>query len=194
MTKILTIFATCSFLWLCCGPINAQSKRLEPEIGKLPREAVGYGDTEEKAKESAVKDAVEHIRKLMAMQNPSMVSYDVPEKDVRRWLEKGKPGKDFELEGPLNQRPLKTWVMPFRTDTDWWHEVVRQDRQARANQRHEWTARGLLGLTVLLLAAVGYVRLDEYTQRRYTAWLRLAGVGVAASVAAGLWYAFQTSW
>jgi hypothetical protein len=40
----------------------------------------------------------------------------------------------------------------------------------------------------LLLAGVGYNRLDEYTQRRYTIWLRAAGVSVAATaVAAWFW-------
>ena len=48
----------------------------------------------------------------------------------------------------------------------------------------------MLALAVLLLAGWGYVRLDEYTQRRYTGWLRLAGVGVATTIAAGLWWVF----
>ena len=88
--------------------------------------------------------------------------------------------------------------MPFRTDTDWWTDLVRRDheeqRKARADQRHTWTAQVMLSLSVLLLAGFGYVRLDEYTQRRYTTWLRIAGIGVATSVAAGWWYVFQGGW
>ena len=49
-----------------------------------------------------------------------------------------------------------------------------------------------IGLACLLLAGFGYVRLDEFTHRRYTAWLRIAGVGVATTVIAGWWWVFLT--
>ena len=52
----------------------------------------------------------------------------------------------------------------------------------------------MLGLSVLLLAGFGYVRLDEFTQRRYTTLLRIAGIGVATSVVMGWWYVFQGNW
>ena len=57
----------------------------------------------------------------------------------------------------------------------------------------KWPQRIFLGLSLLLLTGVGYVRLDEYTQRRYTRSLRVAGVGVASAVAAGLWWVFIQS-
>ncbi len=194
MTKILLAFASLSFLWVCCGPINAQGKRLEPEVGKLPVEATGFGETEEKAKVDALKNAAERVKTLMGMQKPPLESFVVDQAYARKLVAPGRPGDDI-AEGGLK---LKQWVMPFRTDTDWWSNVVRADqeaqRKARADQRHTWSARVVLGLTVVLLAGFGYVRLDEYTQRRYTTWLRIAGIGVATSVAAGWWYVFQGGW
>ncbi len=185
MTKILLCFASLSFLWVCCGPTNAQAKALEPEFGKLPDNAVGYGETVDKAKAQALKDAVERVKMLMGMQKPPLESTLVDEAYASKHLvEKGRAGNDVE-EGALK---LKQWVMPFRTDNDWWNDLV---RKARAEPRHTWTARVMIGLAVLLLAGFGYVRLDDYTQRRYTTWLRLAGLGVATSVAAGWWYVFQ---
>jgi hypothetical protein len=196
MTKILLCFASLSFLWVCCGPINAQAKRLEPEVGKLPREAIGFGETEEKAKAMALKDAVERVKLLMGMQKPPLESFVVTEEYARNLVETGHPGK--AVENPAFPEPLKQWVIPFRTDNDWWTDLVHRDhdaqRKARADLRYTWSARVMLGLGVLLLAGVGYIRLDDYTQRRYTAWLRLAGIGVATSVAAGWWYVFQSGW
>jgi hypothetical protein len=196
MTKILLCFASLSFLWVCCGPINAQGKRLEPEVGKVPRDVVGVSETAEKAKAASFLVAVREINQLMAMQKPPMNAFHVDEEYVRKHLVE--TGHGGEGEKDLLDRPQKTWTLPFRTDTDWWSELVRRDheeqRKARADQRHTWTARVMLGLAVLLLAGVSYVRLDEYTQRRYTTWLRVAGIGVATSVAGGWWYVFQGGW
>jgi hypothetical protein len=166
---------------------------MEPEVGKLPREAIGFGETAEKAKAMAVKDAAERVRALMAMQKPPLDSFVVSEDYARQLVDTGKLGDDVKNEA--FEKPLKQWVMPFRSDTDWWGDVVRHDfdaqRSARAADRQTWSSRGMLGLAALLLAAVGYVRLDEYTHRRYTTWLRIAGIGVATSAIAGIAYVFQ---
>jgi hypothetical protein len=187
MTKILLGIASLSFLWVCCTPISAQAKRLEPEVGRLPVEATGFGKTEEDAKADALRNATERVKALMGMQKPPLESFVLKPEYVRTLVGPGHAGKDVVEE---NLR-LQQWVMPFRTDTDWWADLQRKDR---AEQRHTWTARVMLGLAVLLLAGFSYVRLDEFTQRRYTTWLRLAGLGVATSVGAGLWYVFQGSW
>ena len=104
----------------------------------------------------------------------------------------GEAGDDFKIDG--FDKPFKQWHVKLRTDTDWWKEIVRRDRVRErtiiARQRQTWTFRAMIGLAVLLLAAFGYVRLDEYTHRRYTKLLRVAGVGVVTSVAAGWWWVF----
>ena len=43
-----------------------KARRLEPEVGKLPLEATGFGETEKKAKADAVKNAIERVKALMA--------------------------------------------------------------------------------------------------------------------------------
>jgi hypothetical protein len=193
MTKILLAMASLSFLWVCCSPINAQGKHLEPEIGKLPRDVMGVSDTAEKAKSAALLVAVREVNKLMAMQKPPLDHFHVDEEYARKHLVE--TGHGGEGDKDLFEKAQKTWTLPFRTDTDWWSELVHRDheaqRRARADERHTWSARVMLGLAVLLLAGFGYVRLDEYTQRRYTTWLRIAGIGIATSVAVGWWYVFQ---
>ena len=140
--------ASCSFLWVCCTPINAQAKRLEPEVGKLPTEATGFGETEEIAKARALKDAIKRVTLLMGMQKPPLEAFVVDEDYARKLVEPGQRGKDHE--DPIFKEPLKQWVMPFRTDNDWWTDVVHLDctcdhearkRKARADQRHTWTGR-----------------------------------------------------
>ncbi|HZZ80647.1 MAG TPA: hypothetical protein VFE62_19245 [Gemmataceae bacterium] len=196
MCKVLVCLASISCLWVCCGQSNAQAKRLEPEVGKLPREAIGFGETLEKAKAMAIKDAAERVRGLMAMQKPAMDSFVVTEDFARTLLERGEEGD--EVKNEAFKEPLKQWVMPFRTDTNWWNDVVRHDleaqRKAVSSERQTWTSRGMLGIALLLLAAVGYVRVDEYTHRRYTTWLRIASIGVVTTVIAGWVYVFQVGW
>ncbi len=196
MCKLLLCLASISCLWVCCGQSNAQAKRLEPEVGKLPHEANGFGETVEKAKAMAVKDAVERIRGLMAMQKPPMDSFIVTEDYARKLLDTGEEGA--EVKNEVFKEPLKQWVMPFRSDTDWWSDVVHRDyaaqRAARSSDRQTWTSRGMFGIAILLLAAVGYVRADEYTHRRYTTWLRIASIGVVTTVIAGWVYVFQVGW
>jgi hypothetical protein len=102
----------------------------------------------------------------------------------------GRAGKDLAVENIAN--PFKAWVVTFRTDTDWWSDIVRRDHEAerklRAEHRQTMGSRIIIALGLLLLAGFGYVRLDEYTQRRYTTWLRLAGVGLATTMVAGWWW------
>jgi hypothetical protein len=109
----------------------------------------------------------------------------------------GKPGEVIKLDNFAAQQ----WIVALRPYADWWEELLRRDRdeeikvraeerKAHAQERQNLTARVMLGLSLMLLAGVGYVRLDEYTNRRYTRLLRVAGVGVASAVAAGLWWVF----
>src|SRR5207302_769824 len=106
----------------------------------------------------------------------------------------GEAGKDVKVENIAD--PFKTWTLTLRPDSAWWNDVVHRDqdisRKLRAEQRQAVGAQVIIGLACLLLAGFGYVRLDEYTQRRYTAWLRLVGMGVATTVVAGWWWVFLT--
>lgn len=149
-----------------------------------PTDALGAAETEAVAKERAVREALKIVERMMKTQEPPIRSIVVTEEYVRKHIvDAGKADKP--VGDPPNQ--LKTWVVNFRTDNNWWADIVRQDR---AKQREALTGFAIMGLACLLLAAVGYTRLDEYTQRRYTTWLRIAGVGVAGTLIAGWWWVF----
>src|ERR1019366_3432517 len=126
-----------------------------------------------------------------------LTSFKVTEEYVRKniLVDAGHAGKD--LDALPGADPFKAWVVTFRTDADWWQDVVRRDHEAKrqrvAAARQNLGSQVIIGLGLLLLAGVGYVRLDEYTQRRYTTWLRVGGVGVAATMAAGWWMFVQAA-
>jgi hypothetical protein len=89
---------------------------------------------------------------------------------------------------------FKSWVLTFRSDVDWGKDLVRRDyeaaRKQRADERQKVGALVIIGLAFLLLVGFSYVQLDEYTQRRYTTWLRVAGVGVGTTLIAAWWWVF----
>jgi len=155
----------------------------------LPRSVTGHGVTVEAAKKAAIKKAVDVISDLMT--SNELKSFKLTEDYVRTHvLVGGEPGKDFQVE-PIRE-PFKAWIVNFHRDNDWWNDIVRRDQEAqrklRADERQTLGSHVIIGLAFLLLAGYGYVRLDEYTQRRYTTWLRVAGIGVAATVIAGWWW------
>ena len=76
--------------------------------------------------------------------------------------------------------------------------MVERDPAAQCGKRADPARQGaraqgtqvVLGLGLVLLTGFGYVQLDEYTNRRYTFLLRLAGATVVAVLLAGWWWLF----
>ena len=186
MMRMLLGSAGLLFMWVFCAPTNGQAKA-EPPAPRvfLPRQEFGAGDTHEKAREQAFVNAEKKVNELIHEHGLKHFKVD---RDylVRNLLAdaKGKAGEDIALP-QAGQAPLKQWVLTYKTDRDWWSELVRLDR---AEARQALASRLMIGLAALLGVGFGYVRLDQYTNRRYTPWLRAAGAAVAATVAAGWWY------
>lgn len=61
--------------------------------------------------------------------------------------------------------------------------LLQRERDARVQERMIWLGKITAGLIVLLVAATGYLRLDDYTKGYFTTWLLL---GVGAVVICGL--------
>lgn len=194
--RMFLAIAALTTLWFFCGTSAAQPKQTA-----LPKAALGdlsgVGSSEENAKKNALKKAADAVNRMMAEHDPPLKSFVVDEAYVishQLLRNAGRAGKEVEEKIQDNRVVSKEWIVTFRTDTDWWSEIVRRDQEAerklRADSRQKVGGLGILGLAGLLLVGFGYVRLDEYTQRRYTTWLRLAGVGLGSMVAAGWWVIF----
>jgi hypothetical protein len=197
------ILGTASFLlmWTLCGPASAQAKTPRAPKGAWEKPIVGVGETEATAKKDALRKAANVIEGVMRQVDPPLRFFKIDDEFVQKHLlaNTSKPGDDIKLE--VLAEPAKQWIVTLRPYADWWQELLKrehseevkvrtEERKVHAEVRQSVTAKVMLGLSLLLLAGVGYVRLDEYTQRRYTAWLRLAGVGVATTLAAGVWWVF----
>jgi hypothetical protein len=174
---------------------DGQPKKVAQPAGRFPPSVTGRGETVDTAKRDAILEAGKLVSIAMRLHNPPLESFVVNEDYVRTHVVlAGEPGKDEKV--PLNdgEHVFKSWIVFFRTDSDWWKDIERRDQEAqrnlRANERQTLASRIVIGLSFLLLAGFGYVRLDEYTQRRYTTWLRVAGVGAATTVIAGWWWVF----
>jgi hypothetical protein len=177
----------------CAG--RAQPKEIAQPDGRWPRSVTGRGETVELAKKDALREAVKTISIAMKLHDPPLQAFVVNEDYVRTRLldsKSGEPGKDEKIQLNDVEHVFKAWVLTFRTDNEWWKDIVRRDqegqRKLRADERQTLGSHVVIGLAFLLLAGYGYVRLDEYTQRRYTTWLRVVGIGVAATVIAGWWW------
>ena len=196
--RMLLGISSLMVMWFFCATSSAQPKETALPKGVMPKSVTGRGETLDTAKNDAVRQVVEKVTVLMRLNEPELKSFMITEDYVRQHLVvDGRQGKDFQVDAIAD--PFKSWIFTIRTDTDWWQDIVRHDREAerkvreaerkvRAEARQWLGVRIVFGLAALLLAGVSYVLLDEHTHRRYTAWLRVAGVGVATSALAGWWW------
>ena len=191
-------------LWTFCG-CRTRTIR-QPKASAFPtgapKEVAGIGSSEETARKNALTKAAQKITDFMQAQNPPLRSFVVNEEFVQTNVaERGKAGDVIKEDFGGEKVESFKWILPLKPIESWWKELVQRDyevmrqqqeadRKVRAVERQTQGAEAVLGIACLLLAGWGYVRLDEYTQRRYTGWLRLAGVGVATTIAAGLWWVF----
>jgi hypothetical protein len=194
MMRTFLGIASLMMLWAFGGALGAQSKDPVLPEGKLPHKVTGVGATEASARQDAFRKAIESVTSVMDQQH--MRSFHITEEYAQKYLLcDGAPGKEIPIHPQLD--PFKQWIVSFRTDYNWWKDVVLHDRQAarqiRADDRQTLAGQTVLGLSTLLLMAFGFIRLNEYTHRRYSALLGVAGVGLTSLLLAG-WWMFQTGW
>jgi hypothetical protein len=144
-----------------------------------------WGKTQQDGNEVALDKAVKELDDYLARQDPP-----VHWKPSRDWVAKNlvksrheevKEFKDEELLKKGYDVTLNVEVGPKQH-----REILENDRQERVQQRELLLARVLAGVVALLLAVVGYLRLDEATKGYYTLWLRLGALGLVGGVAAAL--------
>ena len=179
MMRIFSAIVCLLGLWVFSGTISAQPKDvIKPKVG-LPSQIPGVGETEDKAKDVAVREAVKEV-------NTKLQKFTVDDDYVRKHMlaDEGRAGEDLKIENI--DGPFKSWIVRFRDNA--WSDAFRQDR---ATGRESIAGSIMFGIAILLLIGFGYLRLDEYTHYRYTAWLRAAGSGVIALILAGGYFFLQ---
>lgn len=176
--RMLLAIGSLTLVWSFCGPLRAQPKDAPPAPPAWQNPIDGLGKDEEAAKKDAVRRAKEELDRLRQARTSFVNASDLTEDDIKnRFLtDAGTAGKDQPVDGL--QEPFKRWIVTLKPETE---------RLLRADERQTISYLAMIGLSILLVAGVGYIRLDDYTHRRYTTWLRLAGVGVVSSAVAGWW-------
>jgi hypothetical protein len=176
----------------------AAGLRAATEGGAIPRARVSasgdakyptwtitaWGKTVQDGNEVALDSAREEVEDYLARQSPPVhwkPSRDWVDKNLVKTRHQEVKNHDEPLLGDGYDVTLKLEVGPKQ-----YREILENDRQERVQQRELLLARVLAGLVALLVAVVGYLRLDEATKGYYTLWLRLGALGLVGGVAAAL--------
>jgi hypothetical protein len=165
-----------------------------PEEPAMPEEPTftatgGFDSTKEKAKESAIRAAVEKLHDYLLEQNPPITKSPTTEM-VRRMLIRH-PGAS-EADAAYGKVTEQVIEVSGKNETMYQAEVavkVRPEhiREMRARERSSealWVLAGLGGLAGVLAV---FFRIDAWTKGYLTSWLVLGTVG-AAALLTGLWW------
>ena len=170
MRLTMTIWWSLAVVWLVTSQAGAEPA---PNAPPVRQEIKGYGPTLAVAKQNAIREASQHLVKHLRGQDPPLTHFSPSESFVQQHLLDG-PGRqdaDIDLE---KLGPAKTWVVTLKLPGDMtlanWDRQA--EREARAEQRLSQALHLVAALFVMLAVSVGYVRLDDWTRSRYTAWLR----------------------
>src|SRR5262245_12913288 len=141
--------------------------------------AKGYGSTDEVAKKDALKAAAEKLQEELHRQQ--FDHWHPSEKFIKERLlvDTGQSGDKF--------KGLNAWIyevaIPDAETLQYLDQRAR--RQERAEARLSLALHTVAGIALVLVVLIGYLRADEWTRSRYTAWLRLAGVSALVAIVAG---------
>jgi hypothetical protein len=143
-----------------------------------------WGKTVDDGTEVALDTAREEVESYLARQDPPVRWKPSPgwvDKNLVKTRHPEPKNLDDPLLGEGYDVTLKVEVGPKQ-----YREILEKDREGRARERSLLLARVLAGVVALLVAVVGYLRLDEATKGYYTLWLRLGALGLVGAVAAAL--------
>jgi hypothetical protein len=160
-----------------------------PEAAAPPGEnppwtVTGYGVTGDAARQAALKKAREKVLDYLARQNPP-VRWQPDADWVQNLVEGGQP-KQVEVDDPVLGKKVYEQTYRVELGHKQYREALEKDRQEIVVERQLLLARILAGIIALLVAVIGYLRLDEATKGYYTLWLRLGALTLVGGVAAVL--------
>ena len=143
----------------------------------------GFEGTKEKARDSAIRAAVEKLHDYLLQQDPPVERMPTT-KFVRKLLiesqEKVTDTDDPVLTGSGSSEKMYRVTVALKVNPEHIRELRSQERSAEAL----WVLAGLGGLAAVF---AGFFRLDAWTKGYLTNWLVLGTIGTL-SLLAGLWW------
>jgi hypothetical protein len=152
------------------------------KLRNWPGRVEGLGLDTDKARENALKTAREQVISWLRRHEPRIISWTPSTDFIQELIVKEGEGK----EQPLGVVAAKSWLIYLKAPPR--DKLYQMERSQRGEERMLLLAKVLGGVLVLLLAVVGYVRLDDLTRGYYTRWLQVVGAGLIAGACAGLWF------
>jgi len=144
----------------------------------------GFESTKEKAKESAIRAAVEKVHEYLLEQDPPVSRMPTTELVRKMLLE----GQETVIEEPdpdptvseADKKLLKRMTVAVKVRPEHIRDLRSRDRSSEAL----WVLAGLAGLAGVVAV---FFRIDAWTKGYLTSWLILGTVG-AATLLGGLWW------
>lgn len=190
VTSLLApVLIGCAWCISAAAPARAAVEEKPP-----PWSVVGHGFTDEDARKDALEEARKVVVAYLEKQRLPVEWQPTLEFIAERLVQgspKYEPSKDPWRNAGMEHQATLTVTVTHRDV----QEIVKEDRkfkeqqrEARVEQRNLEVGKALAVLVAVLAAVAGYFRLDEATKGYYTAWLRLAAVGLVGGIGAGLYW------
>jgi len=168
---------------------------------------LGIGSDQDDATQQAAKQVQDDLKRFLSLQQPPIawtLPVDFIHKKLARSAERN-VDKEEELRKKLfkndKELPYQCWDVSFSITTKDYSEIVWEnynylvhkqqlERDNRREERllHEGKIVG--GFLVVLLALVGYIRIDHWTRGSCSRVMRLTLVGLVIAAGMALWFTF----
>jgi hypothetical protein len=174
------------------APPKAEEKK--PAWSTIAR---GVGENAAEAEEVALNAAADKVHDYLVSRDPAVrwtptpayvrahLLKDSPQREPIKPEEAG-PGLKYRVEVRV-EVPAREYEQMLAQDREYRKEQQRLALAQIKGQRMLLLGRLLAGLVTVFAAVAFYLRLDDATQGAYKRWLRLAVVGFAGAIGAGLW-------
>jgi hypothetical protein len=172
------------------GDVKPDHDRPAPVAGDTTTwDVVGYGQTPQDAERSALDKATEQVKEWLEREHPELAWAPTPAY-LRQSGVVSQVGQATEKE---LERAGLVWSVKMRVEIGPKHvkEMTGLARQQRMQERHRIAGWVLLGVVLLLVVGLGYLRVEDATRGYLTGVLRVGTAVLAALIVAGIWWFAQ---
>jgi hypothetical protein len=150
-------------------------------------EISGQGTSPQAARQEAIKNAAEKLSAHLRARYPDFKYIPSPQFLIdQKMVDEGRDEKMTLSDPAAPEVTLHTLVVEMREDH--LNQLLVKDRQERGHERL-WEAGHVLGgLLVMLIALVGYVRLDDWTKGYFSLPLKLGALSLAVAGPVVCWW------
>jgi hypothetical protein len=167
---------------------SADKKQPNKRPKNWPWKVEGWATDLPRARREALIVACKEVTERLRVCHPPILAWKPSPDFVQDWLVAKTNEEDVLVDGVKGKRCTLELKPPD------WTEFYRRDDAEQKVQRHQrgemrmlLLGKVLAGVMALLMAAIAYVRLDDWTQGYYTRWLQVAGAGLLVGLGTGLW-------